>query len=456
MREPTSSGEIHAAAREPASWSPSGLIRRCFPNSGLPELLERFLSGGRRDAARLIGSTAAAQGLVIVCAPIITRLFSVEAVGIAGLFSTLLVFSGTLATCRMEAAISFAPDDAEARKLASAVRFSAVVVSLLIAAIVWMIPGEAFTASWHPAIRYWLPLASLAFAFYQADYQLAVRTHEVRTAAWANLLRSVVMNATQIVAGLVNAGPSGLMAGVVLGQASRGVFTRLGALFRPRLWVAAGRDAIEMFQAHARFPVWVMPQAVANLLTGHFPILFLASSGAETVLGHYSLAYRVLQLPIILIAGALRPLFARQFTERAGDLAAVSRRFRSSTLRLLAVASVPFGTVMVLGPWIFRIVFGPNWEPAGEVARWMALWLLIAFINVPAVSLGIVLGMQRRFLALELAFGIARCLALWWITREVSMYWGIAAFCVVGAVYNSVLIGAVAIRCRGTQGRAEA
>jgi O-antigen/teichoic acid export membrane protein len=51
---------------------------------------------------------------------------------------------------------------------------------------------------------------------------------------------------------------------------------------------------------------------------------------------------------------------------------------------------------------LFGVVFGAEWEIAGEYARWLSLSSYLAFIAVPTLSAVPLMGLQGQLLAYEI------------------------------------------------------
>src|SRR5699024_10937488 len=56
--------------------------------------------------------------------------------------------------------------------------------------------------------------------------------------------------------------------------------------------------------------------------------------------------------------------------------------------------AIPYGIIIILGPWLFSFVFGAEWAIAGDYARWMSIWVYFMFINNPSVKALPVLNAQ--------------------------------------------------------------
>src|SRR5690606_28645592 len=96
--------------------------------------------------------------------------------------------------------------------------------------------------------------------------------------------------------------------------------------------------------------------------------------------------------------------------------------------------------VVLAGPTLFSWLRGSEWRTAGEFARFLVVWLAVAFVNIPSVSLIPLLEMQRWHASYEVIYLIARFLALVLGSRGGDAMGGIMWFAAVGVVFNLVLI----------------
>ena len=112
-----------------------------------------------------------------------------------------------------------------------------------------------------------------------------------------------------------------------------------------------------------------------------------------------------------------------------------------STLALALVGIVPFGLVMVFGPWMFGFVFGAEWVQTGVYAQWITFWLFAGFINVPSNKALPILSLLPFFLVYEVSSIILRLAVLavgFYVFASDTV--AIALFSVVGAILNIALI----------------
>src|SRR5699024_5072075 len=139
-------------------------------------------------------------------------------------------------------------------------------------------------------------------------------------------------------------------------------------------------------------------------LSQNVPIFLLTSLVGPAAVGFYNIGRTVLALPSRLIGQSIGNVFYPRIARAANNGENLKKLIKKATLGLGAIGIIPFGTVVIFGPWLFEFVFGSGWDVAGEYARWIALNSYTVFMNKPSVRSMPVLSAQR----FQLIFSIVR------------------------------------------------
>src|SRR5699024_2177401 len=118
----------------------------------------------------------------------------------------------------------------------------------------------------------------------------------------------------------------------------------------------------------------------------------------------YSIAITVLGIPSTLIAKSVGDVFYPRVAQAAQEKQKIMPMIIKSTFYLALVGSIPYGLIVLFGPWLFSFVFGQDWVIAGEYARWVSLWSFFNFINRPSVQSLPVMSAQK----FQLIFTVGR------------------------------------------------
>jgi O-antigen/teichoic acid export membrane protein len=390
--------------------------------------------------------TGLAQALTVCLAPVLSRLYGPGEFGQYGSFLSVAAVLSAGLTLQYSEALMLPDKDEEAASLFWAGSCSAVALGFVFTLSALLLPSWWLSLVRAPALAGWLwliPLAALFAGLKQNLSAWCARRKTFRPSAAAQVARSVTVNSAQTTAGALGWGTGGLIGGAMLGDLLAG----LGLLF----WVgrhdgallragARRQQALAAARAHKDFAFYSTPQNVMNAVSQGAPVILLIHYFGVATGGLYALAIRVLELPMNFILGSLRQVLFQKLSEVHNDGGDLRRLFRKTTALLLGLSLAPAAIGFVLAPWAFALVFGQRWAVAGEYARWLLIWLVPGFCNLPAALAGRILRQQRNLFLFDLGLLAARIGVLVLGGRYLAPGQTVVAFSVVGGVFNVALI----------------
>jgi O-antigen/teichoic acid export membrane protein len=241
-----------------------------------------------------------------------------------------------------------------------------------------MIPTISF-AGLFSILRYW----SLR------DERFGIVSHAV---IFQNGGRSVL----QVALGAIGLHSFGLLLGEVFG---RGIgMSRMARKAWPVIsrYTLNVRDAGKVLGNNRQFLLYSTPSSLLNVLGTSLPLPLLVTLYGADVGGYYSLVWRVLAAPVVLVGASMADVFhSRAALYAREDPKRLLRFFHSSSAALLAVGIVPAFTIFIFGEPIFAFAFGLKWKLSGTIAVIVAPWFLTSFIVSPLSRLVYVLRGQR-------------------------------------------------------------
>ncbi|WP_206751738.1 lipopolysaccharide biosynthesis protein [Rhodothermus marinus] len=340
-----------------------------------------------RGVIAIAGGTALAQAVGVLLSPLLTRLYTPEAVGLWGLFMSFLGVTSVAATLRYEVAIVAASSEEEALALTRSSLVLGLGVGLLGAlALEGLRRGHLLGYGALPAWASFLAFPALvAFA-----WGTALRYYGVRRGAFGRVGRfTVTQGVARPLAQLLLAflGGAGLLLGEVLGR-----FLGLIALWRllPRTsgpWFSPG-----VLARYRTYPLVQLPSGFLNMLALMAPVPVFTALYGPAVGGGLALAQRVVGLPVSLIGAAVADVFYGRAAELARERPQALRGFLLATAFRLFLLALPFGLALwFLAPRFAPWVFGSAWEEAGRMMAAMAPWM-VAQMTVSSVSRAVFLS----------------------------------------------------------------
>jgi O-antigen/teichoic acid export membrane protein len=347
-------------------------------------------AGFARSVLTLAGGTAAAQLLLVLAVPVLTRLYTPADYGTLAVYASTLTILLVLATLRYEMAIPLPEDDQVAGSLLVLGLLLLLVLTSILGVIVW-IAGDAFVALVKvPPLRPYLWLLPLGF-FGAGMYQLlsywAIRRHDFGRIARTRMTQGFGQVLTQVGLGFAGVGPAGLLAGDVVGRVAGGGSLALLAI-RERLRFHVTRASLAAAASrYRRFPMLTTWSGLFNVGSIQLPsILFSAAFGAAAA-GLYALSFKMLVLPTMLVGQAVGQVFLSRAAVAARDPERLRRLTERTALTLFACGLPAFSVVAMAGPKLFATVMGAEWEPAGRYAQVLAPWFVLWLVSNPLSGL---------------------------------------------------------------------
>lgn len=153
---------------------------------------------------------------VTAASPVLTRLHTPEAFGIAAIYLALLGVGSTIVCLRYDIAISVASDDRTAAALLSGAVGAAVLVASMSGIVLYIVGADVMRALRADGLTPWLwliPLGLLLTGIQQPLLYWALRARSAGRISTARFAQSAVLVGTQLAAGAQGIGAIGLVGG---------------------------------------------------------------------------------------------------------------------------------------------------------------------------------------------------------------------------------------------------
>lgn len=363
-----------------------------------------------KNIAVVAGGNVTAKLIGIALTPIITRIYTPADYGIFNVFMSIVGITGSLATLRYAITIPIAKDEGIADNLLKLCFLVTFALSLL-----WVFFVAIFgkSISLHYEMQQlntylWLiPIVFLGKGIYEALNNWAVRSKKFIIITRTKISQSVSSSSIKIGLGLLNIKPLGLFIGHIAQEAA-GITSLLSSLLKTKPTFFKSFSWSEIKQVAIRYKRFPLVQSWSQLLLAsgaQLPILFLGLFYNAEVVGVFGLAKSMIHLPMDLIGQAVAQVYYAEiskFGKRNPDK--IYHLTISLIKKLFFIGLIPVAFLMIFGPWIFGFVFGEEWHDAGVYARFLSIYVLMAFISAPIAN---VFNVYER-MDLQLTLNIVR------------------------------------------------
>jgi O-antigen/teichoic acid export membrane protein len=220
-----------------------------------------------RGVRVLVGGTASAQILLVLAAPVLTRLYTPEDFGLLAVYATLLALIGVVLSLRYELAILLPEDDMEAANVAVLSLLLVAITTVLTGSLVLMLGTAIAQLLGVPVLAGYLwrlPVGVLLSGAYTVFHYWFVRTKRFSTIAGTRLTQAIATLAIQLTT--FKLGGIGLLLGQVAGQS-----VGTTSLARPALGMPAFKQVIwggvkKVAVRYQRFPIFSTWEGFPTLL----------------------------------------------------------------------------------------------------------------------------------------------------------------------------------------------
>jgi len=413
-------------------------------------------AGFVRNVATMLVGNIAAQVVAFSAAPVITRLYTPNDFGVMTYIAAIIGICSVLCCMQYENAIVLPKEEGKALNVFMLCILCVSVISMLLLLIVYFWRESLAYLMDKPWIGHWLwfiPAGILVQGLFICLSHIYARKKQFTSLSIANVISSLSTVSIKIVPGvffgtsifwLITSNICGLLVSVVLL-----VWSFLHRDFANIQRFVKRSDIFAVAVEYSKFPKYAIPTGLLNSLSQNLPILLFANYFSQDVVGYYGLANIILRKPITLMGHSLSKVYRQKAAELQYEGRKLGDSMVKTTLGLIGIGLIPFGLLAVSGSYIFSLVFGENWAPAGLYAQILAPWLFMGFVNPPATQVFIVKQDLQFKLFLEITSIVLRGAG---ITLGVYLYDSIIVslilFSGAGVLTNLIYIRRAFILCK--------
>jgi len=381
------------------------------------KLSQRYLrSNFAQGVISVAGGTMVGQGVSVLASPILTRLYTPEAVGKWGLFLSFVGVAAVGGALRYEVAVVAAKEEKDALTLAGYAFFLSTLTAL-IGGIIFVIFSQ-YNILGYGIFPGWMgvgiTLAIMGTTWGQILRFWFIRKRAFRGVGYFVAGKGILRSFLQML--LFPWRSVGLICGEIIGRlGSLGILLRDFPFRRALKNVLVARGRTTVLWRFKEYPLIFLPSAFMDSLALMAPVpVFTAAYGVK-VGGMLALAQRVVSVPLLFLGSAVADVFYGEIAiaMRRSPKAAVSL-FLKSTFRLGGTALLLGGALWFLAPLSMGIVFGSEWALSGSMLAVMVPWF-VAMLTVSPISRLVFLSRYPWTKLLYDSFALVGVtLPLWW------------------------------------------
>ena len=360
-----------------------------------------------KNVATLASGTTLAQGISVLSAPILYRIYEKVDYGTLGLYMAFTGIIGVFSTMQYAQAILLEKQDEDAKQVIWLCRFINLGITCILAIIVLI--GKSWISQQlnNPEMAPWLLMAPFSVFFAGQNSILRVwanRKKKYKVLTLNVVLSSLIVPLFSISLGIAIEGPLGLFIGLLISQIIPPIVMLITLSRSDQLGLSILKpDKVhELAKKYKNFPKFSLPSEFLHRFSNQLPVLVLSAFVGPAIVGVYNLSIRMLGLPVNLITSSVAEVFKQRAVEEFHQKGNCRVLFKNTFKGLIAVSLIPFLGLIIWGPDIFSIVFGEKWRDAGVFGQILSVYFLFRFFVRPLSFLLILQNKLQEDMLLQL------------------------------------------------------
>ncbi len=333
-----------------------------------------------KNIVTLASGAVIGYGINTITLPLISRIYARSDIGSYDLVTSSASIIITVLCMALTLVIMIPADEREAVRICKIIWYANITGTVIIVVILFGISRyyQLFVLN----IRY--EVGILLFAVYILTYNLQVifysftnRKMRYRVLFWNPIVMAGVNAGVSLILGLLGLGTVGYLIGTIL--------SHILGILHMRLFVNpfSGHDGpSQLWHTLKKYKAYPLVQLPANLISSfalQLPIQFLGRIYDPGTLGGYTMACKLLSMPIAVLATPINRVYYRTLVDKVlsgqdtGDFAfaVIKNNIKTGIL--------PVGVLMVFGDFITSMFLGDEWRVSGRYILILGLMYILNF-----------------------------------------------------------------------------
>lgn len=361
----------------------------------------------------LLTGSSLAQLLSFAFSTIISRIYTPQEYGSVAVFNAYIAIIAVVVTGQYATAIMLDEDLKNAKNtwtLCLIISISVSIVVFIIAAIYayFITPKDDLTR----LFVFLLPFQVFTNGIINANSVWNNKNKVYKTISKLAVFSSIITFISNFIFGIIGLGAKGLLLSGAVSQVISALLSMYYICRKTEFlsYISDLRTILKQAIKHINFPKYNIIATLLGTASTQFPIILFSYYYNAHMVGGYSRAVQVINLPMSLIGNAIGNVFFKEATdiEYTSDKTKLKEFVYATYKRLLFIGIIPMAFIFGYGDIIFPLVFGQSWTDAGRYAQILAPWFVFVFVTSPISTLLYIKGKQKQNTIISLVFIISR------------------------------------------------
>lgn len=349
-----------------------------------------------RNIMKMMTGTVSGQIISAVMVPVASRFYGAELYGDVAVFTSAATICVSLLGFGLSAAIMVEETDEKAvQTYKFAVLFTNMLVVLIAAGVLSLAPVVRVITT---SLPYAVCVILLAFYAMMANqinllYAWLNRKERYNVLLMNPIISPLVYNGLVVILAIIGFKSIGLYAGLIASQIVTllHMFVNMDRM-QYKLKISDVKDVI---RRNKDFMIYSYPADIMNNVVGNLPVQLLSIYFGNTVVGYYSMAMKLLNIPSGIISSSVSRVYFKEATEKEHSEGRAREYTYEASKIITAIYSIPVAGILLLGQWVIPFVLGADWAGSVTYIQIMAIWNLFAIAINSTAGLPAIINKQR-------------------------------------------------------------
>ena len=351
------------------------------------------ISANLRNVFKISSGTVAGQLCSVVSLPFITRIYGADIIGVWAMITSVSGIVNTISDIGLTNSLMVCEEKEVENQYRAISTLNVAVCSMCAPLVVLYCALMSYDAVRMVTVVVCTLIYSITLQQVSINYILLNRRQEYDVLMKNPLINQLIAAAASIALGVAGFISWGYFVGMIAGQVvTLAHMGRKVAIPYRRVSLAYYRS---LLSRERDFIICQMPSNIAYQVRSQLPTLIIGSLFGTTVLGNFSIAQKLLNIPVTFIGQAVGNVFYQRIASMREDVGAIARFVQRNMRRTMLVAIAPMAFLIALGGPIIALVFGGGYELGGAMVGVIGFQSLFSFLTASIKGIDIVLGKQR-------------------------------------------------------------
>ena len=351
------------------------------------------ISTNVKNVFKISSGTVAGQLCSVVSLPFITRIYGADIIGVWAIITSVSGIVNTISDIGLTNSLMVCEEGEVENQYRAISALNVVVCALCTPLVALYCAFLSYDAPRAAIVVICTLIYSITLQQVSINYMLLNRRREYDVLMKNPLINQLVASFSSVVLGIAGFISWGYYVGMIAGQAVTLIH------MRRRVAISYRQVSLTYFRSllsrERDFIICQMPSNIAYQVRGQLPTLIIGSLFGTAVLGNFSIAQKLLNIPVTFIGQAVGNVFYQRIASMRGNVGTIAQFVQRNMRRTMTVAIVPMAFLIALGSPIIDFVFGGGYELGGAMVGVIGFQSLFSFLTASIKGVDIVLGKQR-------------------------------------------------------------